>query len=301
MFTAHHFALWFSDVDVKFMMRDSGSTRWIPLHTLPLGAPNFLNEMNRFCDQVRKECDGDTYIIVFLADADIHTGSVSVIGRKPAARDQHVRRTLARQLGDQADNIVADYGNVNADKMAPVCFAQMDTLRAAERFVRDFGFRVHGFSTMSETGLDEMPCLMLPHQIERQRRINSVPKVSYAFRGAAAAMVAASVIIGTNIPDPNAVMMANILDAGNVPGQPVYVALHIGEIETPRVVETQNELAAFEPQKSMRIDTFPVAVRPGAGIVVADMRASRVMPTTRAASRMDAIAAHAGGFHVFVG
>jgi hypothetical protein len=142
---------------------------------------------------------------------------------------------------------------------------------------------------------------MLPHQVERLRRVNAMPKVSYAFRGAAAAMVGASVIIGTNIPDPNSVMMANILDAGNVPGQPVYAALHIGEIEAPRVVETQNELAAFEPQKSMRVDTLPVAVRPGAGIVVADMRASRVMPTTRAASRMDAIVAHAGGFHVFVG
>jgi hypothetical protein len=131
--------------------------------------------------------------------------------------------------------------------------------------------------------------------------MNAVPKVSYAFRGAAAAMFVASAIIGTNIPDPNAVMMASILDAGNVPGQPVYVALHIGEIETPRFVEKQNKLAMFETPKTVQIETLPVAVKTGAGIVVADMRASRVIPTTQAADRMDAVAVHTGGFHVFVG
>ena len=291
------------------MVRDQGSSDWVTLHKLPLAASNFLIEMNRFCDQVHRDCDGDTSVTVFLPDDDIEIGSVSVIGRTQAARDQHVRRTLARQCGGVADNIVAQFGDIGTNKMAPVCFAQCETLLAAERFVHNFGFRVCCFSTMAETGLDSDPCLMLPHQVERLQRMNSIPKVSYAFRGVVAAMMIAALLISVNIPKPNAVMMARLADAGNVPPQPVYVTLHIAGFEkadetqkkgTDEIAVALNETQLLTTTTDMFRPVLPDALQTAA-LAVLDLSARRVMPSTQAANYLDAVTEHKGGFHVYVG
>jgi hypothetical protein len=293
------------------MTRDSGFDGWTSLHTLPLSAPTFLNEMARFCEQVSQGCNGDTSVTVYLPEADITCGSVSVLGRTKDARDLHVRRTLARQLGDQPDNIVAHCGQINAEKIAPVCFALKETLYTAERFIKDFGFRVRNFSTFSEHGLNEEPCLMLPHQAERLQRINAVPKVSYAFHGAIAAMVVAGVFIGANIPKPNELMMSNILDAGHVLGQPVQVALHIAGFENENAIGSLGTFDAvttivrnrqgLTPQ-GISVANMPNVVKAGkSNITITKLGADRIIPSAQAATRLDAIASHQGGFAVYVG
>ena len=308
MLLDNHFSLWFIDDDVRCMMKDPNTLDWVTLHTLSLGAPNFQTEMIRFCEYVCKESDNDPLITVFLPSSDILCGSVTVVGRTQDARDQHVRRTLARQLGDHAENIVADFGKTNNAKIAPVCFALRSTLYTAERFLSAFGFKVRCYSTMSENGLSEEPCLMLPHQLERFQQMNSMPKASYAFRGAAAAMFAASLIIAADIPEPNSAMMANILDAGNVPGQPVHVALHIGNLDNPIVTdgaEMLNGLVTFaqNTQAAQSIDilmTAPTRTET-LPIIVSVLGADRVVPTEGAAKYLDAVTAHKGGFHIYVG
>jgi hypothetical protein len=307
----HHFALLFSDVDVQFMLKDSGSTDWTSLHRLALSAPDFQNEMTRFCDSVRQDCNGETSVTVYLPDTDVSCGSVSVLGRTHKARELHVRRTLARQCGDQADNIVFHVGQANDEKIAPVCFALKATLNTAEQFVQKFGFKVGCFSTFANHDLNDEACLMLPHQIERLKRMNAVPKVSYGFRGAIAAMIVVGVFVGASIPKPNAVMMARIVDGGHVPPQPVHVALHIAGFEKTPVNDRngalQPDTEVGQNSNASNPDAIIFAnlprvekIRP-TNLTVSQLGADRIVPSVKDANLFDAIASHTGGFAVYMG
>lgn len=288
------------------MKRDSSSHEWVSLNRLPLGARNFQAELVEFCDQVRRENNDDPSVMVVLPPSDILCGTVSIIGRTNEAKEKHVKRTLARLLGDQADNVVADFGKCNDDKIAPVCYALTSTLETAERFVNKFGFRVLCFSTESETGLDHEPCLMLPHQVARFQSMNAAPKVSYAFRGAAASLFLSSFIIAADIPDPNEVMMANILDSGNVAGQPVDFVSEIAGFEDPniknmsRIGQSPVQFARI-PSTMNAINSSYVNISISSQLPVSGLSAVRVEPTVQKARFFDEIVAHTGGFQVYVG
>ncbi len=304
------FALQFTDADVHFIIRKSDDDNWSVSHSIPLDDPAFEAELLRFSHQVSNDCSIDSSVVVFLDDADIQCGSVSVIGRNAAMRDKHVRRTLARRHSDQAENIVAHYGAPQANKIAPVCFALRTTLEAAEQFVQGFGFKVSYFSKFSNHGLDMSPCLQLAHQHDNDNyHVSTVaPVVKFAFRGAVAAMALGGTFIATSLPQPDTELMAGLRDNGNVSQLPVKPLILTAGYQVPKLHASlpKREAVAMVNQTwntSYSLDVAfgsvqPISLKLNQHDGLLKMAAVRETPNFAASQKMDFAASLFGAYEM---
>ena len=223
MYKTHQFALHFIDDDVHLLTKNCVSSAWDKLHVVLLDTQNLTTKMVALCEYVKHESTGNLYVSIFLPDEDIQYSTVSVSGWDPKARDEHVRRTLARRLADKANNIVAQYGNVDALNVAPVCFAFKAPLIAAEKYLYDLGFHVTCFSSLSDSELHKDVCLMLPRQERSQKIMGRIPVVRASFISAVAAIVCIGLLASLVISRGDDELMVNIRDGGSVADWSVFL------------------------------------------------------------------------------
>jgi hypothetical protein len=297
MYKTHQFALHFIDDDVHLLTRNCDSSAWDALHVVSLDSQNLTTKMVALCEYVKHENNGNPYVSVLLPDEDIQHSAVSVSGRHAKARDQHVRRTLARRHAEKAYNIVAQYGNVDAQKIAPVCFALTTTLIAAEKFVCDFGFRVTYFSSLSDNELSEDVCLMLPHQERYKKIMRRIPVVRASFKSAVAAIVCIGLFASLGIPRGDDELMANIRDGGSVADWPVVLTagyqVQKGPQALPVLAQTIVLDQPWQAANSMAISFSQMPAQTRAYVstlTMAQLDANRIVPNQIAARKNDVLA-----------
>jgi len=196
------FALFFVGGEVQILTSDSKVAEWTRVNSIHIDDSEFADTMSAFRETVVAQSDGQNLVGVFLSEPDIFVSEVSILGRSAAAKQDHVNRTLARRMEDSADNIVAEFGVVAADKTAQVVYAAMDTLTQAQAFLDNYGLDAAYFAPRHvPAGFAQMPRLLsyIPPSIELHSP--KAKAVHCAYLGSVAAMTCAAVLLFITSPN----------------------------------------------------------------------------------------------------